>query len=71
MAKQQSSTVLHFVAWLTGVIVSLAVGFSLISSEAATLTMPTWLGGEIVAMLAGWVVLISTAVGIVMAILKK
>ena len=67
MAKQ-SSTALHFVAWLTGVIVSLAVGFGMIGG---TLDLPSWLGGTTVAMLAGWVVVLSTALGVVLAILKK
>ncbi len=68
MAKQQGPAALHFVAWLTGVIVSLAVGFGMIGG---TLNLPTWLGGETVAMLAGWVVIITTALGVVLAILKK
>lgn len=68
MAKQQGSTVLHFVAWLTGVIVSLAVGFGMIGG---TLDLPTWLGGATVAMIAGWIVVVTTAIGVVMAVLKK
>lgn len=68
MAKNKGSTVLNFVAWLTGVIVSLAVGFGMIGG---TLALPTWLGGSTVAMIAGWIVVISTAVGVVMVILKK
>jgi len=68
MAKQQSSTILHFVAWLTGVIVSLAVGFGMIGG---TLSLPAWLGGSAVAMVAGWIVVITTLLGIVLAILKK
>jgi len=67
MAKQ-SSSVLHFVAWLTGIIVSLAVGFAMIDG---ILTLPSYLGGGTVAMVAGWVVVLTTAVGVVMAILKK
>ena len=67
MAKQNPK-ILSFVAWLTGVIVSLAVGFAMIGG---TLSLPTWLGGDIVAMLAGWVVVLTTALGVVLAILKK
>jgi len=48
MAKETSS-LLNLVAWLTGVIVSLAVGFGMIGR---TLTLPTWLGGDVVAMIA-------------------
>ena len=67
MAKQNPK-ILSFVAWLTGVIVSLAVGFAMIGG---TLSLPAWLGGQTVAMLAGWIVVLTTALGVVLAILKK
>ncbi len=67
MAKQGSKA-LNFVAWLTGIIVSLAVGFGMIGG---TLTLPTWLGGDLVAMIAGWIVVLTTAIGVVLAILKQ
>ena len=65
MAKKQSSA-LNFVAWLTGVIVSLAVGFAL---TGGTLTVPYIPG--IVTVLAGWVVIITTLIGVVLAVLNK
>ena len=66
MAKQK---ILSLVAWLTGVIVSLTVGYSMI---IGTLTLPWWLGGEIyVPMVAGYVVVITTAISVVLAIIKK
>ncbi len=68
MAKKQGPEILHFVAWLTGVIVSLAVGFAMVGG---TLSLPTWLGGQTVAMLAGYVVVLTTALGVILAILKK
>jgi hypothetical protein len=67
MAKQ-GGKILNFVAWLTGVIVSLAVGFAMIGG---TLTLPTWLGGDVLAMVAGWVVVITTLISAVMAVLKQ
>ena len=67
MAKKNPK-VLNFVAWLTGIIVSLAVGFGMIGG---TLTLPIWLGGNIVAMVAGWIVVLTTAIGVVLAILKQ
>ena len=54
-----------FVAWLTGVIVSLSVGFGM--TEGA-LGLPSYLGGNVVAQIAGWVVIITTILGIVLAI---
>jgi len=56
---------LNFVIWLTGVIVSLAVGFALISG---TLSVP-WLG--IVDVIAGWIVVITTLLGVLLAIVNR
>ncbi len=67
MAKKTSS-LLNMVAWLTGVIVSLAVGFGMVGG---TLTLPSWLGGSVVAMIAGWIVVITTLLGVVLALIKQ
>jgi hypothetical protein len=67
MAKQEGGKVVGIVAWLTGVIVSLAVGFGM---AGGTLTLPYWLGGSVVAMVAGWVVIVTTLLSIVLAILR-
>ena len=69
MAKgKQSGRVLNLVVWLTGVIVSLAVGFAMVGG---TLSLPWWLGGSTVAMIAGWVVVVTTLVSGVLAILNQ
>ena len=60
--------VLNFVAWLTGIIVSLSVGFAMIGG---TLTLPVWLGGQVLALIAGWVVVITTLIGVVLAVIKQ
>jgi biotin transporter BioY len=65
MAKNANNKLLNFVAWLTGVIVSLSVGFAMIDN---ILSLPSYLGGMTVAMIAGWVVVITTAVSVVLAI---
>lgn len=65
---RQGGRILNFIAWLTGVIVSLAVGFAMIGG---TLTLPSWLGGSVLAAIAGWVVVITTLVSAVMAILRQ
>ncbi len=67
MAKQ-GGRVLNFIAWLTGVLVSLSIGFAMIGG---TLTLPVWLGGGVLATIVGWVVVITTVIGAVMAILQK
>ena len=68
MAKQKSGKVLNFIAWLTGVIVSLAVGFAMIGG---TLALPFWLGGNLVAAIAGWIVVITTLLGVILVILNQ
>ena len=58
---------LGFVAWLTGIIVSLSVAFAMIDG---TLGLPVWLGGVQVAVVAGWIVVITTIVGLILAIVE-
>jgi len=65
---RQSSKVLNFIAWLTGVLVSLSVGFAMIDG---TLSLPTWLGGDVLAGIVGWVVVITTLISAVLAILRQ
>jgi len=67
MAKNSNNKLLSFVAWLTGVIVSLSVGFAMIDN---ILSLPSYLGGTSVAMVAGWIVVITTALSLVLAIVQ-
>ncbi|MDP3992273.1 MAG: hypothetical protein Q8P79_02065 [Nanoarchaeota archaeon] len=59
---------MNFIAWLTGVLVSLSVGFAMIEG---TLSLPTWLGGGVLAMVVGWVVVVTTLISAVMAVLRQ
>ncbi|HJZ19080.1 MAG TPA: hypothetical protein VJ208_03175 [Candidatus Nanoarchaeia archaeon] len=69
MAKgKQTGKILNFVVWLTGVVVSLAVGFAMIGG---TLTLPWWLGGDTLALVAGWVVVATTLISAVLALLNQ
>ncbi len=73
MAAKQRGSVLSLLAWFTGVVVSLAVGFGLITG---TLVLPGWLGGMttvglFITRAVGWIVVVTTLVGAVMAILRK
>lgn len=69
MAKKQKTglltKLLQFTAWLTGIIVSLAVGFALINR---TLSVP-YIG--VVNIIAGWIVVIATLLGILISILGR
>ncbi|MAH03427.1 hypothetical protein CMI39_01430 [Candidatus Pacearchaeota archaeon] len=64
MAKK-GSKVLNFVAWLTGVIVSLAVGVAL---TAGTLEVP-YIG--VLNIIAGWIVIITTIIGVILALMNQ
>ncbi|GAG14379.1 unnamed protein product [marine sediment metagenome] len=64
MAKQ-GGKVLNFIAWLTGVIVSLAVGFALIGG---TIAVP-YIG--VVNEIAGWVVVVTTIISLILVILRQ
>lgn len=59
--------VIGFLAWLTGVIVSLSVGFGMTSG---TLTIPGP-GMEGVAKFFGYVVIVTTLLSVVLAIIHK
>lgn len=64
--------VLNFIAWLTGVLVSLSVGFAMAGAGVdQTLSLPSWLGGSTVAMIVGWIVVITTLITAVMALLDQ
>lgn len=68
MAKQNMGSLLNFVAWITGVLVSLSVGYGMIGG---VLSLPFWLGGATVALIVGWVVVITTLVSAVLAVLQS
>jgi len=67
MAKKGNgiAKLLNFVAWLTGIIVSLAVGFAMVDK---ILVLPDYVGGVTVAVVAGWIVVITTLVSAILAI---
>ena len=75
MAKKSKNTasgvrdMLNLVAWVAGVLVSLAVGFGMIDG---TLSIP-WGGATMLAVtgIAGWVVVILALVGVVLGITDK
>jgi len=64
MAKK-GSKVLNFIAWLTGVLVSLAVGFGMIDKVLYIKWIP-----EIITVIAGWIVVVITVIGVILAIIQ-
>ena len=61
------SGAVNFLAWLTGILVSLAVGFGMISG---TLTIPYAYIKDVIPFF-GWVVVILTLISAVLAIIDK
>ena len=66
MAKRGKFNLLSFIAWLTGVIVSLAVGFSLLPNGPLSGGIPYV--GVITTTIAGGIVIITTIIGVVLAL---
>ena len=65
-AKSGGYKLVNFVAWLTGILVSLAVGFAMIDGILSVRWIPL-----IVTQVTGWIVILSTLLGAALAILKK
>jgi len=55
----------NLIVWITGVLVSLAVGFGMISGA---LTIPYI---QIIVPIAGWIVVVLTIIGVILAIANK
>ena len=69
MGKSNSSVLsalVNLAVWLTGVLVSLAVGFGMIDGVLGV----RWVPGS-VTVIAGWVVVVLTLVSVVLAIIDK
>ncbi len=67
MAKRNAglTQVVNFVAWVTGVIISLTVAFALING---TLDLLPYIP-SIVTVIAGWIAILTTLLGVVLAII--
>ena len=67
MAKKRPiSTLVSLVVWLTGILVSLAVGFGMIDQ----VLIVKWIS-PVITMWAGWVVVILTLLSVILAIADK
>ena len=73
VVKKPVSTAVRVIAWLTGVLVSLAVGFGMIITdpilERPVLTIPYI--PTIVTIIAGWIVVLGVVISILSALLKR
>lgn len=67
MAKKSVLTkLMNLLVWLTGVLVSLAVGSGMINQVLVVGWIP-----EIVTVVAGWIVVVSALLGVVLAIANQ
>ena len=67
MAKSKPvASLVNIAAWITGVLVSLAVGFGMVDGVLSVRFIPT-----VVTVIAGWLVVILTIVSIILAIANK
>jgi len=66
MTNGSISKLLSLAMWLTGVLVSLAVGFGMIDG----VLMVRWIP-EILTLIAGWIVVILTIVSVILAIVDR
>ena len=60
------SNLVHLAAWLTGVLVSLAVGFGMIDEILTVRFIP-----NIITVIAGWIVIALTVISVIMVIINK
>jgi hypothetical protein len=65
MSKNIFSKLLSFVAWLTGVLVSLAVAFGMIDGVLSIRWIP-----QTITMIFGWIVVFTTLIGVIIGIAK-
>ncbi|HPD81690.1 MAG TPA: hypothetical protein PK357_01175 [Candidatus Pacearchaeota archaeon] len=65
MKKGIFSKILEFIAWLTGVFVSLAVAFGMIDGILSIRFIP-----QSILVVFGWIVVATTLIGFILGILK-
>ena len=66
MAKGAMEKLVNLLVWITGVLVSLAVGSGMIDGILSIRLIP-----DIVVVVAGWIVVVLTIVGVVLAIVDR
>ena len=66
MAKKEGFNFASFVAWIVGVLVSLAVGSGMIQKVLVVPGIP-----EVITQIAGWIVVIGAIVSVIAAIFSK
>ena len=60
------SSLINIAAWITGVLVSLAVGFGMVDGVLSVRFIPA-----VITVIAGWLVVVLTIVSVILAIANK
>lgn len=78
MAGKKVKNLLSFIAWITGILVSLAVGFAMTGATCIVVAGQTTCTGLtvlwiplLVTKVAGWIVVITTVISAVLALMKQ
>ncbi|MDD5192243.1 MAG: hypothetical protein PHH54_05895 [Candidatus Nanoarchaeia archaeon] len=67
MAKSKPvGNLINIAAWITGVLVSLAVGFGMVDGVLTVRFIP-----DVITVIAGWLVVVLTVISVVLAIANK
>lgn len=66
MTKKLIKKLISLTVWLTGVLVSLAVGFGMVDGVLTVMWLP-----EIVTVVAGWIVVVLTILAVVLALIDN
>ena len=59
---------LSFIAWLSGILVSLTVGYALINGP---LGLPEFLGGHLLSNIVGWIIIVTTVLSLILSLVRK
>lgn len=65
MPNKTAKNILAIIMWIVGIIISLAVGFGLISKVLAIPYIPS-----LVLIIVGWIAVVSTVIGMIIAIVN-
>ena len=65
MAKRVLNLV-NFFSWLTGVMVSLAIGLTMVQKSLVIFSVPV-----IITVIVGWMILLTTVISIILVLFKK
>ena len=65
MVKNTLSKILSFIAWLTGVVVSLAVAFGMIDGVLSIRFIP-----HLIMIIFGWIVVATTLISVLIGMMK-